>query len=85
MAEIGKDGEEAAEMEKNVETGTATLHPEIVLQEGQVAGGGDGEEFGDTLDKAQKNGGKGMHTDRKYNMGRRSRQGERGMGSVDGL
>jgi hypothetical protein len=37
-------------MEEDVEAEAAGFHLEVVLQEGQVAGTGDGQKLGNTLD-----------------------------------
>ena len=43
-------------MEEDIEQGIRLLEAEKVLEQGQVAGAGDGQEFGHALDKAQDGG-----------------------------
>ena len=61
LIEIGHQGHQGADVEEDVKAQPGFGHLQIVFQEGQVAGTGDGQEFGNTLDHAEQEGNKGVH------------------------
>jgi hypothetical protein len=48
-------------VEEDVKAQAGLGHMEIVLQEGQVGGAGNGQEFGNTLNHAEQEGDEGVH------------------------
>ena len=61
LVEVGHQGHQGADVEKDVKAQASLGHMEIVLQEGQVGGAGNGQEFGNTLNHAEQEGYEGVH------------------------
>ena len=66
LVEIGHQGHQGADVEEDVKAQAGLGHLQVVLQEGQVAGAGNGQEFGNTLDDAEQEGHKGVHNGGMY-------------------
>ena len=61
LVEVGHQGHQGADVEKDVKAQASLGHMGIVLQEGQVGGAGNGQEFGNTLNHAEQEGYEGVH------------------------
>ena len=66
LVEVGHQGHQGADVEEDVKAQAGLGHLQIVLQEGQVAGAGNGQEFGNTLDHAEQEGHEGVHNGGMY-------------------
>lgn len=59
--EISHQGSQGTQMEEDIKTQTGSGHLEVVFQEGQMAGAGDGQELSNALDQTQENGSNRVH------------------------